>query len=48
MNIALVEDDAQEAEIMIKYIKRFGDENSFAFDVTRFRNAEDFLRAYQH
>lgn len=48
MNIALVEDDAQEAEIMIKYIKRFGDENSFAFDVTRFRNAEDFLHAYKH
>ena len=45
MEVALVEDDNQEAEIFIKFVKRYGAENSLALDVTHFRNAEDFLKA---
>lgn len=45
MKVALVEDDNQEAEIFIKFVKRYGAENSLALDVTHFRNAEDFLKA---
>ena len=47
MNIALVEDDIVEADIIINYIKRYCREKEVKLDITHFKTAEDFLRAYK-
>ena len=48
MNIALVEDDSQEAEVLLKYLRRYGEDKGIKLDTTRYRSAEEFLKAYKH
>ena len=48
MNIALVEDDSKEAEVLLKYLRRYGEDKGIKLDTTRYRSAEEFLKAYKH
>lgn len=47
MNIAIVEDDAKEAEALLSYIKKYGEKSGTSFDVKIFSDAENFLESYK-
>lgn len=45
-NIAIVEDDENDAKLISSFIERYGSENGNAFKITRFANAITFLTGY--
>lgn len=47
MNIALVEDTATEAEVLLSYIKRYGKENKIDIITTHFKCADELLKGYK-
>ena len=48
MNIALVEDNTLEADVLLKFLKRYAADKDVKLDVTHYKNAEDFLKSYKH
>lgn len=46
-NIAIVEDEAAEAEILRSYFDRYSKENGTTFTITHFVSAETFLNRYR-
>ena len=48
LNIAIVEDDDREAEILEKYITEYGSKNNKPFKLERFKNAYSLLENYRH
>lgn len=47
MNIALIEDDGNEAEALRSYIDKYGEKNGMTFDVKHFSDSENFLENYK-
>lgn len=47
MNIALIEDDGNEAEALRSYIDKYGEKNGMTFDVKHFADSENFLENYK-
>lgn len=48
MQIAIVEDNASEAEILEKYLNRFAKESETEINCTRFSDGAEFLDGYRH
>lgn len=46
-NIAIVEDEAEEAEVLRSYFTRYSQEHGGTFTVTHFESAEAFLNRYR-
>ncbi len=47
LHIALVEDERKEAEIIVRYIKRFSEEKGELYKLTRFSDGIDFISDYK-
>ncbi len=48
VNIAIVEDDIREADIIEKFINEYGNSNNKTFNIERFENAVSLLENYRH
>ncbi len=48
MKIALVEDDNCEADVLTKYLNRYGQDKQVKLEITRYGSAEEFLKAYKN
>ncbi|MDF2872310.1 MAG: putative two-component system response regulator [Anaerocolumna sp.] len=48
LNIAIVEDDDREAEILGSYITEYGEKNDERFRIERFNDAKSLLDNYRH
>ncbi|MFA9376411.1 MAG: LytR/AlgR family response regulator transcription factor [Lachnotalea sp.] len=48
LNIAIVEDDDREANILEEYISEYGKTNKETFQIERFKNAINLLENYRH
>ncbi len=46
LHIAVIEDNRQDRELIVSYIKRYGDENGCGFKTTGFDNAVTFITNY--
>ena len=48
MQIAIVEDNVSEAEVLEKYLNRFAKESATEINCTRFSDGAEFLDGYRH
>lgn len=46
INLAVVEDDDRDAELLQKYLKRYSEEENVTFNVRRFRSGKELLEGY--
>lgn len=44
INIAIVEDDEEQAKLLKEYILKYGEQNDYAFDVVHFDRTQTFLQ----